>query len=310
MHVRGRLEILLIPVVLAIAGCQPGERTSPEGGVVEGPSGMISVQTLAGRLGMQVTGVATTHVTLKNSTNTVLIFTSTGGRVYINAKPIGEVGEMAMMGGAVYVGESLLERIRAAMRGQQAWKPSEPRKVTGCIVVDAGHGGRDPGAVSRTNSYEKTVNLSVARKLALLLRRRGLQVVMTRDSDRFVELEDRAAIANRYNARLFVSIHADSFPQSSRRGYTVYVSRSASLASRRAASAISKAMGRTGLSSQGIQRADYRVLVQTRCPAVLVELGYLSNYREAKLLSSGSFQSQLAAALANGISYYLSGSLP
>jgi len=102
-----------------------------------------------------------------------------------------------------------------------------------------------------------------------------------------------------------VSIHSDSSSNSSARGFTIYVARSASWSSRRAAAAIGRAMLRAGLTSRGTERADYRVLVQTRCPAVLIELGYLSNRDEARLLRSSSFQDRLARAIAEGISEFL-----
>jgi N-acetylmuramoyl-L-alanine amidase len=127
---------------------------------------------------------------------------------------------------------------------------------------------------------------------------------MTRTDDYYPELEERAAMANRLNADLFVSIHADSFPKSSRRGYTVYIAKAASSSSRRAARAIVRSMSGTGLNSFGVQTANYTVLTATRGPAVLVEMGYLSNRREAALLRSGSFQNRLAKAIAGGICDY------
>jgi N-acetylmuramoyl-L-alanine amidase len=124
---------------------------------------------------------------------------------------------------------------------------------------------------------------------------------MTRSSDRFVDLDERADIANRNNAKLFVSIHSNARDDSSMRGFTVYVSRSPSNRSETVAESILRSMSGTGLENQGIGRADYRVLVGTRCPAVLVEVGYLSNSREASLLSSSSFQSRIAQAIADGV---------
>ena len=176
--------------------------------------------------------------------------------------------------------------------------------MSGTVVIDPGHGGKDPGARSILGFYEKTVNLSVALEVARLLEQKGLRVKMTRTNDYFVELEDRAAIANDLNADLFVSIHSDSFPKSSRRGYTIYVARVASSSSRRAANAIARSMSGTGLNSFGVQTAGYHVLTGTRGPAVLVELGYLSNRREAALLRSTSFQNRLAQAVADGICDY------
>ena len=303
MFARIRLLALLTLAVLAIAGCAgPSSGSAGAGLTIEKQT--ISIPELAGLLGLRVSEASPTHVTLKNSANTVMLFTYTGGKVYVNAQSVGQVGMVERTGGRTYVPRPLIEQIRSAMR--TSVQPAvAPHTSSGCVVIDAGHGGRDPGATSCLGFYEKSVNLAVARKVSYLLKQRGLKVVMTRDADTFLELEERAAIGNRCRADLFVSIHSDSSPSSSTRGYTLYVARSASRSSRRAASAISKSMARTGLSSRGVQRADFRVLVQTRGPAVLVELGYLSNAGEARLLRDGAFQNRLARALASGISDFL-----
>jgi len=294
--------VLFVPVILAISGCS-GPSTGSGGGLVS-DQGTVSIQELAGLLGLRVSETTSTHVTLRNSGNTVMLFTYTGGKVYVNAKAIGKISTLARTGGQTLVPRVLVGQIRSAM--QTSVQPSGPAgPVSGCVVIDAGHGGKDPGATSCLGFYEKSVNLNVARKVASLLKQSGVRVVMTRNSDSFIELEDRAAIGNRCSANLFVSIHADSCASSSTQGFTLYVARSASWSSRRAASAISKSMAGTGLKSRGIQRADFRVLVRTRGPAVLVELGYLSNSSEARLLRDGAFQSRLARALANGIRDFL-----
>lgn len=276
-----------------------------------GPGGLIpsertiSVQQLANNLGLRLTDTADTHVVLKNSANTVLIFTYSGGQVYVNTKPIGPTGRVESTGGVLYVSESLEAQIRAAMRTTTTTTVRPPTGVSGCVVIDAGHGGQDPGATSCTGYYEKIVNLQVAAKVGRLLRQRGVRVVMTRDSDNFIELEERAAIANRNNAQLFVSIHCDSMERNSKQGFTIYVARSGSRASRQAAEAIAGAMIKTGLENQGVREADYKVLIYTQGPAVLVELGYISNYQEAGLLRDSAFQDRLAQAIANGIADFL-----
>ena len=294
-------------VGLGVAGCQQPQVTTPGEGLLITPEKTISVYQLAGQLDLSITDITDTHVTLKNSTNTVLIFTYSGGQVYVNTRAIGETGRVDKVGGSVYVLESLAARIRAAMGGAVRPTPRTeyPAKLTGCVVIDAGHGGHDPGAISCTGYYEKTITISVAGKVASLLRQRGVKVVMTRDSDYFVELEERAAIANRNNAKLFVSIHSDSMENNSKRGFTIYVSRSGSWSSRQAAGAIAREMVKTGLDNQGIRQADYKVLIYTEGPAVLVELGYLSNYQEAGLLRDSTFQNRLAEAIAEGISNFL-----
>ena len=300
---RNQLLALLILSVLVIGGCGGSLSGSADGGLTSSTQ-IVSMSEMAGLLGLRVSETTGTHVTLKNSANTVMLFTYSGGKVYVNSRPLGEVGAVSKVGSEVFVPRPLVSQIRTAM--QTSVRPSVPtRRTTGRVVIDAGHGGKDPGATSCLGFYEKTVNLSVATKIASQLKQRGVKAIMTRGSDTFVELEDRAAIGNRYDADLFVSIHADSSPSSSTRGFTMYVARSASWSSRRAASAISKSMARTGLKSRGTQRADFRVLVRTRGPAVLIELGYLSNSSEAKLLRDNSFQNRLAQAIASGISDFL-----
>jgi N-acetylmuramoyl-L-alanine amidase len=287
---------------IMIAGCQP----SAEGPIIKdrtpAAERKVSINELAASLGLHVSESNHTHVVLKNSANTVMIFTLSGGRLYVNTRPIGEVGHIEKKAGTLYVSSSLIQRIRSALR---AYTPPalgrRPGRLSGTVVIDAGHGGKDPGATSILGYYEKDVNLAVARKVAWLLEQRGLRVRMTRTDDYFVELEDRAAMANNINADLFVSIHADSFPKSSRRGFTVYIANAASSASHRAAKAIARSMSGTGLNSFGVDTANYHVLTATRGPAVLVELGYLTNRHEAALLRSSSFQNRLADAVADGI---------
>jgi N-acetylmuramoyl-L-alanine amidase len=303
---RFRLVVLLTSAVIMITSCQP----SAEHPIIQDktpPIGQnISIHELAATLGLRVSESNDTHVVLKNSANTVMIFTLSGGGLYVNTKPIGDVGPVEKNGGQIYVLRSLISRIRSAMRAYAPLPaPSHvPRRLSGTVVIDPGHGGKDPGATSVLGYYEKDINLAVARKVAWLLEQKGLRVKMTRTDDYFVELEDRAAMANNINADLFVSIHADSFPKSSRRGFTVYVANAASYSSRLAANDIVRSMSGTGLNSFGVDTANYHVLTGTRGPAVLVELGYLTNRREAALLSSGSFQNRLAEAIADGITDY------
>lgn len=173
------------------------------------------------------------------------------------------------------------------------------------VVVDAGHGGRDPGALGVGPLPEKTVNLSVAMRLARLLAASGIDVVTTRATDRFIPLDGRSEIAEHSHADLFVSIHADSAPNSQVTGATVYIARDAAPQSRRAADCIVGALERAGIECRGIRRAGFRVLVGHSRPAVLVECGYLSNYFEAHRLSQPAHQARLAAAIAEGITHHL-----
>ncbi len=102
-----------------------------------------------------------------------------------------------------------------------ARKPGTPAPRP-LIVLDAGHGGQDPGAIGPSGTYEKTVALDLTLKIAATLQRAGLQVKLTRRSDVFLPLSTRAAIAHRARAEFFVSIHADSAPNTDARGLSCY----------------------------------------------------------------------------------------
>lgn len=173
--------------------------------------------------------------------------------------------------------------------------------ASGHVVLDPGHGGHDPGAISPIGLDEKAVNLAVAREVARILRGEGVRVTMTREGDAFVSLAQRASIANRLGADLFVSIHANSSEDSGARGYEVYVCEGASSMSHHAARSVEGSMSGVGFRSRGIKTANYHVLVNTRVPAILVEMGFLSNPGQARDLRTSSTQSRLADHIADGI---------
>ncbi|MHC4123718.1 MAG: N-acetylmuramoyl-L-alanine amidase family protein [Planctomycetota bacterium] len=295
-----KLVILLALSTFIIAGCQSVETISP-GPTTAFSDNTISIHQLASRLNMQVADTNPSYIKLRNSNNTVLIFTHSSGRFFVNGQSIGEVGYIEKVGNDFFVSKTLLSKIQTALRYVKPLQRPVRKYISGRVVIDAGHGGKDPGAISFNGSYEKTVNLQVALKVADILKRKGVNVILTRSSDRFIDLEERARIANRNNADLFVSIHADSMKNSSMQGFSVYVAEAASTNSRKTARAILSSMTKTGLQNRGLREEDFRVLVKTHCPAVLVELGYLSNYGDASRLVNSSFQSRLAQAVADGI---------
>jgi N-acetylmuramoyl-L-alanine amidase len=303
MNATMRLSIVSAAVLLAIAGCQEPQRRPTVAAARQDQT--ISINELAARLGLRVEERDPTFVIMKDAANTVLIFTQTDGRFFVNGKPIGPVGTVQRTGGTVYVREALVSAIQPYLQGPTAAQPPvavppvSPQRKTGIVVVDAGHGGKDPGTVVASTD-EKHITLQVAKKVAALLTQQGITAVMTRQDDRYVELEDRADVANRCGPDLFVSIHCDSSPDRTIRGFTIYVARDASREAYQAARSISTAM-KTVSDTRGIREADYKVLILTRCPAVLVELGYLSNSADARRLQDAAFQTRLAQALADGI---------
>jgi len=292
-------------VALGVVGCQGPQRGTP---VVTVRERTITIEELAARLGLRIAERDETFVVLKNAANTVILFTHTEGRFFVNGKAVGSLGTVEKADGTVHVAKTLADEIRPQLRVPGTPEPVVPQPRPGprpepkaLVVIDAGHGGEDPGAIGAGGVQEKDINLRVAAKVANLLEQSGVGVVMTRWQDRFIELEERAALANRRNANLFVSIHADSAPNRSAQGFTVYVAKAASSDSYKAARAINQAIAGTGADSRGVREADYRVLVQTSCPAVLVELGYLSNAQDAARLNDPYFQNRLAQAIADGI---------
>lgn len=174
------------------------------------------------------------------------------------------------------------------------------------MVIDPGHGGKDPGAWPRNLSSlpEKTIVLDVSSKLARMLSDRGGRTISTRTTDVFIELGARAAAADRHRADLFVSVHADSAPRASASGAGVHIYTQASLESQRAAQAIVAAFRRAGIETRGIYRNNFSVLREHSRPAVLIECGFLTNRGDAQALNDANYRTRLASAIAEGITDY------
>ena len=168
------------------------------------------------------------------------------------------------------------------------------------IVIDAGHGGHDRGGVPGVRYAEKTYALDVARRLSSRLRSEGFRTVMTRSGDYFVSLSGRCAIANRQSNAVFVSVHFNAAPRRSADGIeTYYYGRSASSL---AASVHKRVVSAAGTENRGVRRRSFYVLRNTRCPAILVEGGFLSNPAEgARIARSATHRQRLADAIASGI---------
>jgi N-acetylmuramoyl-L-alanine amidase len=219
------------------------------------------------------------------------------------------------------------------------------------IIIDPGHGGKDPGTTSAGGIREKDMVLDICRKLKEDLEAEGVQVVMTRSTDTFISLDERVEIANRSKPDLFVSIHANANKTHSLKGFEVYyispevsdtkralvsvksgdldldkscyLSPSLNLKAilwdltlgynRRRSIDLSKKLCRamSDNSAQtcviGVKNANYAVLRGTVMPAVLVEVGYLSNPGEEALIASPSYRQKLADGIREGIRYYCEG---
>lgn len=196
------------------------------------------------------------------------------------------------------------------------------------VVLDPGHGGRDNGALS-PYEFEKNFSLDVARRIRNELQKSGLRVVLTRNNDSFVELQDRAAVANRLKNVIFVSIHfnaADANPAAT--GFEIYcvTPRGApstayeqtrvrdmveengnehDIHSFALANTIYHAMeGKLDMFDRGVKRARFAVLRLTSVPSVLIEGGFLTNAADARKVASKQWRDNYAAAISKGILEY------
>lgn len=173
------------------------------------------------------------------------------------------------------------------------------------VVIDPGHGGRDPGAIGIGGLREIDVVMPVSLEVARLLEEQGLQVVMTRQDDRTLDLEPRVQIANRANADIFVSIHANAISMSRPdvNGLETYYYSSSGQPL--AAFIQASMLEATGMRDRGVKRARFYVLRNTNMPAALVEVGFVTGEEDAPRLSDPDFHRLIARAIARGILQYI-----
>lgn len=177
---------------------------------------------------------------------------------------------------------------------------AKERRLTTTVIIDAGHGGFDRGGIPRQRVPEKIMTLDVAQRLRAVLEANGYLVRMTRNSDVFVPLPTRVAIANSHRDAIFVSIHFNSARRAGANGIETYFYSRESLP---LASAVHYHVASGAPSpNRGVRRRGYYVLRRTRVPAVLVECGFLTNPTEARYAQTSSYRQQLAEEIARGIS--------
>jgi N-acetylmuramoyl-L-alanine amidase len=178
-------------------------------------------------------------------------------------------------------------------------RSSQSSRPSTIIVIDAGHGGFDRGGILGQRIAEKTMTLDVAQRLKAVLAANGYRVVMTRDSDVFVPLSTRVAIANSYRDAIFICVHFNAARRGGANGIETYFY---SKESWPLASAIHYYVaGGAPSANRGVRRRGYYVLRRTRIPAILVECGFLTNPTEGAYAQSISYRQKLAEEIANGI---------
>ncbi len=216
----------------------------------------------------------------------------------------------------------------------------EPSGKVKTIVVDPGHGGRDPGAVSPWGLKEKEVNLGIALYLKEFLEDRGFRVYLTRGDDRFVSLNERVRFSRENKADLFISIHANAYRLTKIRGFEVYylsskfsneqskiLAISENLCEKQGldlseqlklslgeilngrnrrltmdlASSIMETADTMGIYTRKIIGAPFYVLKYNICPSVLIEAGYMTNRKDEQLLRTPLYRKQVALSIAEGV---------
>lgn len=202
-----------------------------------------------------------------------------------------------------------------------AWLQAEPPLV----LVDAGHGGHDGGAVAG-GVIEKDLALTLAKHLRKDLEDLGLRVQMTRDSDVFLSLDERAAAAEASGAAVFVSLHLNTEAKHTVSGIETYYTENKTLSAQRSlqkslglsSGAIQDRRGRwlaesvqknvvlaTGAEDRGARQKNYAVVARTPVPAILVECGFLTHAEECAKLKTTSYQRQVTKGIADGIAQFL-----
>lgn len=190
------------------------------------------------------------------------------------------------------------------------------------VIIDAGHGGEDGGAVGKNGVYEKDLNLTIAKEVCDMLRASGIDVIMTRTEDvllydrnvdfkgrkKILDLAARLKILNETENCIFVSVHMNSFPQEQYKGLQVYYSNNtpeAKILADNIQSSVKALIQEDNNRSTKRSGESIFLLDRAKCPAVLVECGFLSNPYECEKLSDQNYQKEMALAVFNGIYRYI-----
>ena len=176
------------------------------------------------------------------------------------------------------------------------------------VVIDPGHGGCDFGA-SVQSTYEKSLALSTSMLLKKYLTEKGYKVIMTRTRDIYLPLKDRADIANKTRAKLFVSLHFNADKNQTASGIEVFYYMSPNKWRTRCSKKLAECtllnlLADTGAASRGVKTGNFHVIRETEMPAVLIEAGFITHAKERGHLKDLRYRDKLARAMAKGIEKY------
>jgi N-acetylmuramoyl-L-alanine amidase len=288
-----------------------------------------------------------------------IVLMAGSSKILVNGSEVELDRPVIQSGGTVYVPVSfvrlglsrIVESVLAGQPVEKALSEGGNKRFTiRSVVIDPGHGGKDPGAIGiRMHLKERSLTLAIAKKLRDDLEAKGMRVIMTRDDDTFIPLPRRTEIANKSGVDLFISIHINASRSRLLNGFECYYLSEATDDNARALEALENSSLRLGDSAamehssgvdkalwdmtlsenrresaalasyicntverdmetknRGIRSARFFVLKGTRMPAVLLEMGYISNITEEKKMSEGQYWDRMVDAVAKGILAYRS----
>lgn len=281
----------------------------------------VALRSLAATYEADVSGPTANRLTIRNPWHEV-VFKADGREAAINGTAVWLHAPIQLVRGRWAIREVDASRVIDPVLRPGRYLSTVGHRV---VVLDPGHGGADTGARGARGIEEKRAVLDIARRLRAHLTRAGVRVYMTRENDRFVELDDRARLASRWGADAFISIHLNSAGSRDAQGIESFVLASAGYESTAGGLSnlaqpgnrfeqantvlgyhVHRALGAaTGAFDRGVKRSRFLVLKNAPCPAVLVECGFVSNRGEEERLLTDAYRERVAQGLARGALNYL-----
>lgn len=283
----------------------------------------VGLDTVSSRLGMERKWLVAGSKLSLGSKWTQIEFEQHKRAITLNGVNVHLGFSVIRRGNMLYISESDYEKTLQPLLTPQVFPP--PGKLAK-IVLDAGHGGKDDGAQNKDLKLkEKNLALDLTKRLKVILEKRGYQVELTRSGDSFIELNDRAAIANRLDADLFISLHFNATSHSSVSGVETYVLTPSGQPSTSGTTPVSEVhpgnrydawstlagyyiqremVNQLKSNDRGLKRARFAVLRPLNCPGVLVEAGFVSNNREGANIGWDAYRQRIAESLADAVDAY------
>ncbi len=253
-----------------------------------------------------------TNLRSEASTSSSVIQRAQAGESYPITGTAGDWYQLSIDGQEAYVANWLVTINNPTKKTQAAAKKISTERKKGSlkgltIVVDPGHGGNDHGTTGVRGTEEKEITLKTAELLSSKLQAAGAEVIMTRQSDLYVDLRKRVSTAHQAQADAFISIHYDATTDSSVTGLTTYYTNS--YQKELAQYVHAGASKQVEIRDRGVQLGNYLVLRENRHPSILIELGFLSNPNEERTITTNYYREQATLGIYNGILQYFDAQL-